>query len=179
MITSLVVMTVFAVVDRPPLPPPTLWAEVQTTHGVYSPRVWLEMPVTSRMGVFAFAENEHKYREGFAGVNLKVGNDLTLGGAFGRESPGLARRVFYAEYAKGLVYGWAWIEDGQSGSWHTIHETVDVSRHWAFGLMHETDKGLGPRVELKFGGGRKATLWSSTLHTQGRWTQTVGINYSF
>lgn len=159
------------------------WFEAQTASRGPSKLVgWFEHDLTGSIGFFASVIQESdRYHEFYAGPTWKPAKWLMVGFGIGRESvpdeSSSSRRAafFDATWDKMNVFGI--IESSGGGRWHKVTATYALNERLGAGVMHETDIGLGPRIEYNIK--KNIQLWGALLREHGVTTSLLAVNFSF
>jgi hypothetical protein len=136
--------------------------------------ITVDKSLTKTLRVTAsFDKETNGYLEGYVGPTWAPTELLSLGVGFGRESaPNSFRKAAWLDLGsdEGTLLE-ALFEDGKSGAWHRVSLVTKISERINLGVMHETDVGLGPRVEIT--ANKHFKLWGSVLRNADKDTTAV------
>jgi len=167
------------------------WFEAQVAGGNRPARLIgsFEKEIVGPLGFYVVAVQESNgYREAYFGPTLKPFEWLTVGVGIGKEHIPEAdgeesldstryNAFFSVEYEKIALYGS--FENGDGGPWHELRAIYNLTEKFGIGVMDESFRGTGPRIEYNTGHG--VQLWGALLHNRdtGENVPVLAVNFSF
>jgi hypothetical protein len=170
------VSTAFAADEEPGI---GFWTEVQVSNR--SPKaeaiVYFDHMVTETVGFyFVLQKQTDGYREFYVGPKVKLADGVEAGVGLGREAGSHTMRnawfsvdndhlEFYTTFEKGAVL------------WNKTTFVLKLGEKWNLGVMRESDRGIGPRVEYNLAKGWQT--WVAVMKKDGVTSTKLALNHSF
>jgi hypothetical protein len=161
----------------------TGFAEIQTTtaKGKTVPQfnLWLQRPITKKVGLFFYGLESRGYSEAYAGLTYAPKSWIEGGLGAGAENPRNFRWGGYIWTGKHGLVNLLILEGKGSGNWYKNTATYAVSKNAQLGVRSQSFKGTGPYGEVSVPSS-PVQVWISVLFGPDHSPVTqIGLRWKF